>query len=309
MTSVRTNRAAGIPDAEHIQLISGLSSLADRYDAILCDVWGVLIDGRVHFPAAAAALRRYREAGGKVVLITNASRPSEEVAAQLDRLGLPRDAYDELISAGQLTLKEIVARRGQACHHLGPVRDIGLFEGASRALGEPLRLAPLENADYVVCTGLVDERNETPDDYAGRLETMRERGLTMLCANPDIVVGIGGELVWCAGALAERYAAIGGKVVMAGKPHPPIYAAALEAVDTLLDKKVSTSRVLAVGDGVPTDIVGAARAGLDALFLLDGIHRDELYPPPDHRLDRAALGDLFQRAGVKPVALAPVLVW
>lgn len=309
MKSIQSKRDAGADTAAGIPVIAGLSNIADRYDALLCDVWGVLIDGRVHFPQAAAALEQFRKAGGKVVLITNASRPSEEVRAQLDRLGLPRSAYDDLISAGQLTLEEMVARRGQACHHLGPVRDIGLFESASRALGEPLRLTPLEEADYVVCTGLVDERNETPADYDERLEIMRKRDLTMLCANPDIVVGIAGELVWCAGALAERYAAIGGKVVMAGKPHPPIYGAALAAIDALSEKKVNVSRILAIGDGVSTDILGAAGAGLDSLFLLEGIHRDELYPPPDRRLDGAALGDLFARANVKPVALAPVLVW
>lgn len=311
MTSVdRKTSAADVADASaDVPLISGLSHLAERYDALLCDVWGVLIDGRVHFPAAAAALEQFRRTGGKVVLITNASRPSDEVRAQLDRLGLPRGAYDDLISAGQLTLKEILARRGQACHHLGPPRDLGLFETASRELGRPLRLTPLEDADYVVCTGLVDERHETPDDYAARLEAMRARDLTMLCANPDIVVGIGGELVWCAGALAERYSALGGRVVMAGKPYPPIYAAALAAVAALSEGKANYSRVLAIGDGVPTDIVGAARAGLDSLFLLDGIHRDELYPPPDNQFDRAALGDLFARANVKPVALSPVLVW
>ncbi|PWB79559.1 MAG: TIGR01459 family HAD-type hydrolase [Methylocystaceae bacterium] len=292
-----------------IPFVSGLSALAGRYDAILCDVWGVLIDGRAHFPAAAAALETFRRGGGKVVLVTNASRPSEEVRAQLDRLGLPREAYDDLISAGQLTLKEILARRGQACHHLGPVRDVGLFEAAGRLLGAPLRLTPLEEADYVVCTGLVDERRETPDDYAGRLAAMRERDLPMLCANPDIVVGIGGELVWCAGALAERYAAIGGEVVMAGKPFPPIYAAALAAVAGLLDGAADHSRVLAIGDGASTDMAGAARAGLDALFLLDGVHREELYPPPGDRLDVAVLAHLFARANVKPVALSPVLVW
>lgn len=305
----QTPRVMADSPRSDIPLVSGLSALAGRYDAILCDVWGVLIDGRRHFPAAAAALRRFRQGGGKVVLITNASRPSEEVRAQLDRLGVPRDAYDDLISAGELTLKQILVRRGQACHHLGPLRDIGLFETASRLLGEPLRLAPLEEADYVVCTGLVDERHETLDDYADRLAAMRERDLPMLCANPDIVVGIGDELVYCAGALAERYAALGGEVVMAGKPYPAIYAAGRASIASLAGHDVDPSRVLAIGDGAPTDMAGAAGAGLDALFLLDGIHREELYPPPDERFDPAALAHLFARANVKPVALSPVLVW
>lgn len=292
-----------------IPRISGLSQLADRYEAILCDVWGVLIDGRSHFPLAAAALERYRARGGKVALVTNASRPSEEVRRQLDGLGLPRAAYDDLVSAGQLTLEQMVARDGQACHHLGPPRDKGLFEAADRLLGGKLRRVPLGEADYVVCTGLIDERRETPDDYQKPLELMRERGLPMLCANPDIVVGVAGELVYCAGALAERYAALGGEVVMAGKPHPPIYAAALRRIGELSGAEPAASKVLAIGDGVATDLLGASRAGLDSLFLTEGVHRDELYPPPERRLDASAMGALLVGAGVKPVAFAPFLVW
>lgn len=297
------------PLLDAIPTISGLAELAPRYEAILCDVWGVLIDGRSHFPAAAAALQRFRAGGGKVVLITNASRPSEEVRGQLDRLGLPRVAYDDLVSAGQLTMLEMVARRGQACHQLGPERDNGLFEAARRLLDGELRLVPLAEADYVVCTGLVDERNETPDDYAPTLAAMRARNLTMLCANPDIVVGVGGELVWCAGALAERYAAMGGAVVMAGKPHPEIYHVALAGLARLSDRTVDPKKILAIGDGVATDLVGAARAGLDSLFLLEGVHQDELFPEPGGPLDRGALGELFARAHVKPVAMTSILVW
>lgn len=303
MTGLSSDAASAVP------LISGLGELAPCYDAIFCDVWGVLIDGRSHFPPAAAALARYRAEGGKVVLITNASRPSEEVRGQLDRLGLPRAAYDDLISAGQLTLLEMVARRGAACFQLGPPRDNGLFEAARRLMDGELRLVPLTEADYVVCTGLVDERNETPDDYLPTLAAMKARDLPMLCANPDIVVGVGGELVWCAGALAERYAAIGGSVVMAGKPHPEIYAAAFDSVARLAGRALERSRILAIGDGVATDLVGAARAGLDCLFLPGGVHRDELFPDPEGPLDRAALSALFAGAHVKPVAMTSILVW
>jgi HAD superfamily hydrolase (TIGR01459 family) len=308
LASDKRDSSVTMSHADEIPQILGLSELADRYDAILCDVWGVLIDGTAHFPAAAAALERFRAQGGKVALITNASRPSEEVRAQLDGLGLPR-VYDDLVSAGELTLREIVARGGRPCFHLGPPRDDGLFEAASRLLGAPQRRVALADADYVVCTGLVDERSETPDDYAETLAAMRARGLAMLCANPDIVVGVGGELVWCAGALAERYAALGGEVVMAGKPHPPIYAAGLERIAALSGRDINPSRVLAIGDGVATDLLGAARAGLDSLFVLDGVHRDALFPGPDGGLDPAALGALLAGAGVKPIAFTPVLVW
>jgi HAD superfamily hydrolase (TIGR01459 family) len=313
LSGPRSTQKAGPPTfapslARDIPIVSGLSQLAHRYDAILCDVWGVLIDGVVHFPKAADALLRFREGGGSVVLITNASRPSEEVCRQLMGLGLPRDCFDDLISAGELTLREIIARKGQACHHLGPKRDSGLFEAAARALGSPVRLVPIADADFVVCTGLVDERHETPDDYAARLAAMRERDLVMLCANPDIVVGVGDQLLWCAGALAQRYAAIGGEVVLAGKPHPPIYAAALAHLAQLRNRSVAPSRILTIGDGAETDLAGAGRANLDALFILDGIHRDELRRGGGG-LDWAALEKLTLRANAKPAALASELVW
>jgi HAD superfamily hydrolase (TIGR01459 family) len=295
-----------------IPTIEGLSELAPLYDAILCDVWGVLIDGVSHFPAAAAALSRYRGGGGRVVLITNASRPSQEVARQLDRLRLPRDSYDAIISAGELTLREIVARRDQACHHLGPARDVGLFEAAAQRIGAPLRMARPEAADYVVCTGLIDEENETPQDYDARLRALLEHGLTMLCANPDVVVGVGERLYYCAGALARRYAGMGGAVQMFGKPHPAIYEAARAQIEALRGGSehgaADCARVLAVGDGAETDLLGATRANLDCLFITHGVHRDELLGP-EGELDESALERLFAKVNARPTALAREVVW
>jgi HAD superfamily hydrolase (TIGR01459 family) len=294
--------------APAIPAIKGLSEIAGRYDAILCDVWGVLIDGKRRFPRAAEAMRRFRECGGTVVLITNASRPDDEVRRQLLGLGLPEDAFDDLVSAGELTLLEMLRRKGDACYHLGPPRDNGLFEEASRRLGAPIRRVGPDDADYVVCTGLFEERRETPADYDERLAALKARGLDMLCANPDVVVAIGDDLVYCAGALAERYAAMGGKVVMFGKPHPPIYAAALERIEKLRGAAVPKSRLLAIGDGAFTDLAGAGRAGLDCLFVTDGIHREELRPG-GHDLDHAALERLLAAAGARPAALARDIFW
>jgi HAD superfamily hydrolase (TIGR01459 family) len=268
----------------------------------------VLIDGAKHFAAAADALRAYRAGGGTAVLITNASRPSQEVRRQLEHLGLPGDCYDDLVSAGELTLREIVARNGAACHHLGPKRDIGLFESAGRQLGAPVRLVGPRDADYVVCTGLIDEDHETPEDYDSRLEELRRRDLVMLCANPDIVVEVGDRLYWCAGALARRYADLGGDVRMFGKPHAPIYEAALARIDELKRAPTPRRRVLAIGDGAETDLRGAGAAGLDCLFITRGVHREELYRQGEE-LDRRALARLLARAKTKPVALAREVVW
>jgi len=289
-------------------MIERLAGLAQKYDAILCDVWGVLIDGLRHFPDAAEALREFRSLGGSVALITNASRPSAEVQRQLQGLGAPDDCYDAIVSAGELTLQEIVARKGQACFHLGPPRDVGLFLAAQAILGAPVQIVAPEAADFVVCTGLVDDRRETPEDYDARLKALLARDLPMLCANPDVVVGVGDRLCYCAGALARRYAAMGGTVKIFGKPEAPIYDAAIAALDQLSVAALGRDKVLAIGDGAETDLLGAARAGIDCLFVTDGVHRDEIYAP-DHRLDRRALAALFSRVGAKPAALAPRIVW
>ena len=294
--------------ARNIPLISGLAEIAPRYDAILCDVWGVLIDGKRHFPHAAEALKKFRAQGGTVVLITNASRPDDEVRHQLYGMGLPADCFDDLVSAGELTLREIVSRKGQACYHLGPPRDNGLFDEAGRRLGAPLRRVAPEAADYIVCTGLFNERDETPQQYDPQLAPLVARGLEMLCANPDIVVAIGEDIVYCAGALAERYAALGGKVTMFGKPYAPIYAAAQERLARLRGAPVAASRIVAIGDGAFTDLAGAGRAGLDCVFITEGVHAQDL-ARADGEIDRAALARLAESAGVFPVALARGVFW
>lgn len=296
------------PDVSGVPTIAGLHDLLGRYDAILCDVWGVLIDGKRHFPPAAEALIRFRASGGRVVLVTNAARPDAEVRRQLLGLGLPAESFDDLVSAGELTLQEMVARKGQACHHLGPPRDNALFEEASLRMGAPIALVGPEAADYVVCTGLLDDRTEIPADYDERLAALKARDLTMLCANPDIVVAIGDDIVYCAGALAERYAGMGGKVEMFGKPYAPIYAAARERLARLEGRAVDPARIVALGDGALTDLAGACRAGLDCVFVTDGVHVEELRPGGGE-VAPEALERLIEISGARPVALARAVFW
>jgi HAD superfamily hydrolase (TIGR01459 family) len=297
-----TAAVSGVPT------IAGLRELVGRYDAILCDVWGVLIDGKRHFPQAAEALIRFRGAGGRVVLVTNAARPDAEVRQQLIGLGLPEEAFDDIVSAGEVTLQEMVARKGQACYHLGPPRDNGLFEEAGRRLGAPIEKVGPTAADYVVCTGLFDDRTEIPQDYDERLAALKARDLTMLCANPDIVVAIGDDIVYCAGALAERYAAMGGKVLMFGKPHLPIYAAARKRLARLEGREIDAARIVALGDGALTDLAGAGRAGLDCVFVTDGVHVEELRPG-GAEVEPEALERLIEISGARPVALARAVFW
>ena len=286
----------------------GLEKISKPYRALLCDVWGVLIDGKRHFPHAVDALRRFRAQGGCVVLITNASRPDYEVRRQLTEMGLPSDCYDDLVSAGELTLTEMLCRRDQSCYHLGPPRDNGLFEEASRRLGAPIHCVGFDAADYLVCTGLFEERVEKPQDYDDLLAKMVARGLVMLCANPDIIVAIGEEIVYCAGALAQRYALLGGEVLMFGKPHPPIYTAAFERLWRLKGRAIDPKEVLAIGDGGATDLAGAGQAGIDCLFITEGIHADEIITP-DAEINPTALARLIEGAGVKPFAIAREVFW
>ncbi len=254
-----------------IPVVSGLAEIAADYDVVLCDVWGVLHNGLVAHAAASDALTRYRAGGGEVVLLSNAPRPGEGVVRQLDRLGVPRTAFDAVMTSGDLTRATVAARRDEIVHHIGPERDKGIFAGLD------LKFGALDSADYVVCSGLHDDERETAQDYRDRLRVMRERGLAMICANPDLVVERGHRLIPCAGAIALAYEEMGGEVFYAGKPHRPVYEAALALAQRLRpERPLHQRRVLAVGDAIRTDIAGAARFGIPSLLVLRGIHAGEL---------------------------------
>jgi HAD superfamily hydrolase (TIGR01459 family) len=282
-------------------MISKFSTLAPDYDVLLSDVWGVIHNGITAHPHACDALMRMRARGGVVVLITNAPRPSEQVARQLARLHVPRESYDAIVSSGDVTRSVIAERHGQTLYHLGPERDRSIFSGSD------VHFAPLESADYVVCTGLEDDEVETPYDYRARLESMLARKLFMVCGNPDVVVERGSTLVYCAGALADLYATMGGKVLFAGKPYRPIYDMALAKADAAAGRKVPLGRVLAVGDSVRTDLKGARTVGIDFLFVTSGIHAEELGSREEP--DSAALTATFTAAGGMPKAVMRELRW
>jgi HAD superfamily hydrolase (TIGR01459 family) len=282
-------------------LTSKFSILAPNYDVLMSDVWGVIHNGMTAFPHACDALMRARARGGLVVLITNAPRPSEVVSRQLDRLHVPRETYDAIVSSGDVTRSVIETRRGQTLYHLGPERDRSIFAGLN------VQFAPLERADYVVCSGLEDDEAETPDDYRGRLESMLARKLFMVCGNPDVVVERGSTLVYCAGAIADLYATMGGDVLYAGKPYRPIYDMALAKAEAAAGRKIAHDRVLAVGDSVRTDLKGARTFGVDFLFVTSGIHAEEL--GSREQPDNAALTATFTAAGGMPKAVMRELRW
>jgi HAD superfamily hydrolase (TIGR01459 family) len=281
--------------------IEGFSSLAADYDALLCDVWGVVHNGVAAFPEACDALTSYRAGGGTVMLITNAPRPGKVVMRLLDKLGVPRTAYDDIVSSGDVTRAVIAAKPEKNLFHIGPERDLPIFEGLER------NFVALEAADYVVCTGLNDDESETPENYRGLLGQLLTRKLFMLCANPDVVVERGEKLVYCAGAIADLYAELGGEVLYAGKPHQPIYAQALERIAALRGVAVPRGRVLAIGDSIRTDLKGATAFGIDCLFVTAGIHAQELggrsSPDPE------AINTMFASAGVMPKVITRRLAW
>ena len=302
MAEIQTARALD-GAARAISLVPGLGGLAPRYDLILCDIWGVLHNGLVAHAGASDALTRFRAGGGAVVLVSNAPRPGTGVAVQLDRVGVPRTAYDAIITSGDLTRAAVVERKGQVVHHLGPPRDLPIFKELD------VRFGDIDAADYVVCSGFDDDERETVDDYRERLQRMRDRGLLMICANPDLIVERGDRLVPCAGALALAYEETGGSVFYAGKPHRPVYEAALAIAAKLRGgEPVPTRRVLAIGDAMRTDIAGAAAFGIDSILVARGIHAIELGLEAGG-LDLEHVRQWLAKQDCRPLGVCEHLVW
>ncbi len=275
------------------QIIRALADLTGRYDAVFCDLWGCLHNGKAAYPAAVAALQGFRATGGKVVLLTNAPRPKSSVISQLDGLGVPRDAYDLVVTSGDAAQMGMLSGAvGRRVHHIGAPKDEVFFTdfaedlAAYAATQPPITRVPLREAEGIVCTGLRDDLTETPDDYRASLLLGKTLGLPMLCANPDIVVDMGDKRLYCAGALARAYEDMGGTALYFGKPHPPIYDLARRR---LAETGLTDAQILCIGDGIFTDIQGGIGEGLDTLFITGGLEADRFGPdvesPDPARLD------------------------
>jgi HAD superfamily hydrolase (TIGR01459 family) len=275
-----------------------LRDLVGDVDVVLSDIWGVVHNGLVAFPEACKALRSFRKQGGVVILITNAPRAADSVQRQLRKLGVAGETYDAIVSSGDLTRHYVADHAAQKVFWLGPERDSSIYRGL-----DPV-LAPLAQADYIVCTGLFNDETESADDYLAMMTQARERKLTLICANPDIVVERGDRLVYCAGAIAELYRELGGEVIFYGKPHRPIYQRAMALADERRRHATPLNRVLAIGDSVRTDLAGAHGFGIDCLFVTRGIHAEEF--AGIDQLDPAAVKELF---GHPPRALTRELRW
>lgn len=287
--------------------IAGLGDIAFNYDAVIADIWGIVHNGVEPFETACEALRRFRMEYGPVVLVSNAPRPSSSVAEQLDALGVTSEVYDAIVTSGDVTSFALEQRQVTNVFHLGPERDLPLIETLN------VRLCDIDEAEAVLCTGLVDDTTEIPEDYGDMFSEFEDNDLTMICANPDLVVERGDRLIYCAGALAQAYEGLGGEVIYAGKPYPEIYKLALATIEEHAGREIEKSKILAIGDGLRTDIRGALNAGIPCLFVAGGIHGGDLIKA-DGALNRDALAEFIENdigAGLLPqfVLTGDRLVW
>ena len=284
-------------------VLSGLGEIAADYDILLCDVWGVIHNGRESWPEACAALTRFNDGGGHVILISNSPRPAPGMIVQMDGLGVPRRSWRAVVTSGDATRIELAKRAPGPAWVIGPDRDWPLYEGLGLVSAHGAA-----DAGFISVTGMIDDETETPEDYRNRFTAGAVRDLEMICANPDRVVQRGDKLIYCGGALADLYETLGGRVTMAGKPFSPIYDLALKEAAALLGRPVDRSRVLCIGDGVVTDVLGANRQALDCLFIAQGIHGDAARGP-DGRLDPARAADLLRQETAYARYAALDLTW
>lgn len=283
-------------------IIQACGDLLASYDVLFCDIWGVVHDGKRAFPAANVALKRFRDGGGTVVLVSNAPMPGATVAGVLDEKGVVREAWDAIVSSGDLALGVIAERGFQRVYGIGSERRDGAFFA-----GLPGRTGAIGDADAVACTGLVNERRETAEHYRPLLDEARARNLTFICANPDLAVHVGADLLPCAGAIATIYEGLGGEVIWAGKPHALAYATAKNVAEKIRQSAVPAARILAIGDSIRTDLAAAQGAGVDALFVVAGIHRHETLT--DGHLSAEKVARLFANGGPPAIAATAALAW
>jgi HAD superfamily hydrolase (TIGR01459 family) len=281
-----------------LRFVERLHDLVGGVEVILSDIWGVVHNGLESFPEACEALHTFRTSGGTVILITNAPRPADSVQRQLRKLGVADDTYDAIVSSGDLTRHYVSDHPGGKVFWLGPERDNSIHRGLD------LKLSPLQEADYIICTGLLDDETESAEDYRPMMHEALARKLTLICANPDIVVERGDRLIYCAGAIAELYRELGGEVIFYGKPHRPIYERAIQLAAKHGGHEIKLDKVLAIGDSVRTDLAGAHGFGIDCLFVTRGIHSEEF--EGIDQLDPVSIKELF---GHPPRALTRELKW
>ena len=257
------------------QIVNALSDISAQYDALFVDLWGCVHNGVRAFDAANKALIEYRAGGGIVVLVTNSPRPRAQVEQQLADFGVARDAWDSIASSGDSARSALfLGAVGQKIYFIGTDAELPFFEPL-KLIDDPIQIShvPIEEAEGIVCTGL-PTADGTPDDVRAPLLYAKQKGLKLLCANPDIIVDRGDKREWCAGAVAQAYSEMGGTSLYFGKPHAPIYDLARRRLSAIRPN-IPDDRILAIGDGITTDIQGAIGEGIDSLFITGGLAAKE----------------------------------
>jgi len=272
--------------------LAGLGQIADDYDAIFCDIWGVVHNGRFPHHEATQALERFRQTRGPVIMITNSPKPSVAIPRSFERIGNQGEFYDAIVTSGDATIDEISRRAPGPAFKLGPARDDILYENLE------LHFSDLDDAAFISCTGPFDD-DETPEDYTDLLQAARRLELPFICANPDVRVKVGDKMIYCGGALAQLYQKMGGQVIYAGKPHAPIYRLCSAWLEELLGEKVPKTRILCIGDNIFTDLVGAQRENYDCLFIQDGLYAET----------ERQLKDLLHKHDISAKYIGPKLTW
>ena len=279
----------------------GMSALAERYDAFVLDLWGVIHDGVSLYPGVVETLTQLADRGKEFVMLSNAPRRAPAIAESMLEMGMPARFCANIMSSGEATWRALsqpeTAFKGR-CFHIGPARDENLFDGV-----DVHRVPSAADADYIVNTGPWED-GETVQDYESILQDGARADIPMICANPDLEVIRGGRRIICAGALAARYEELGGSVTYFGKPRPAIYDQCFEMLGV-----VDLSRVLAVGDSLRTDIAGAVAVGMDSALVLAGIHGDEIGARPDGAPNLERLNDACLKAGHMPTYALPSFIW
>ncbi len=291
---LQTTAVDKVPVLEHAAPLSG------HWPVWFCDIWGIVHDGVHADEKSCDALVRHRHNGGVVILISNSPRPTPALLKQLDELEVPREAYDDVITSGDVTRAIIARYTGKNVFHLGPERDAHLRENL------PVEFTGPDEAEVIMCSGLFDDRTEQPEQYRPMLEQLAARGVPCVCANPDLVVKHGDRILPCAGALAAIYKELGGEVIMAGKPYRPIYEEALRKAERAVGRAVRKDEILAIGDGIGTDMKGAANFGIAALFVTGGISEGAL---EEHGLDELVARIQREAPGIDLVGIMRRLQW
>ena len=284
-----------------MQVIKQLKDISKNYNVLFCDIWGCIHNGKEAYQNALKALVDFKRNNGFVMLLTNAPRPKNAVKAHLSTFGISEKHFNDITTSGDAAQNSMLSGDvGTKVFHLGPKRDVSFFNDIppDRKLTNKINVVELRHAEGIVCTGLFDDRTETPENYKDLIKYSIKKNLKLLCVNPDIFVDVGDLRVWCAGGIAAAFSKAGGISIYCGKPHKEIYKLAHQKLEM---HNIKSPKILCVGDGIHTDILGGKNEMLDTLFVCGGLSKDEVGLENENtKLDIKKLENLFKKNKMYP---------